>query len=526
MESEVSASDWSKGISLSILASIIGGASKLAIRKSWLMEEELKRQLQDSLQGGVIYQEEEEDAIAEQDGDPLHQRQSRHSLAHHEEEQESETIDVPELDALQPKRQNSRDEDTPSLRSRRTLSRSASDLSVLDVDIDDDDDDDVDEDYSCWTGSKRKLVLARILRGSGMIGMTLLNPLACVLAMNYASPSILAPFSGLTLVWIVLLSNPVIGEQPTALQIMAACLIIFGEVIVALFGDHTNDEGVTVEDVVRISVLLWSVSWALESSLRRALAPSDSHIVSFSSSPYLLYYNTTNSTISQRDSYFRTPFLLYFAALTLWMLLMFYWMRHRSVSPTLKRFAWGVSSGSITGLQNFLKDASTLLKATRASGQGFPWYLPLFAILAVLSAFSGLLLLTACMKRYDATYSAAMFVGSFVVSASIMSMCHYSTFAHLETLWNKILYPAGLLILMGGVLMLVQEKKEPPDDNDEDDSSGTSTPEERSESESALSKTRRSEMVRTPWELQNVSDFVRRSRLMHIEYQCILSCVQ
>jgi hypothetical protein len=58
-------------------------------------------------------------------------------------------------------------------------------------------------------------LLARVLRGSGMIGMTLLNPLACVLAMNYASPSILAPFSGLTLVWIVLLSNPIIGEQPT-----------------------------------------------------------------------------------------------------------------------------------------------------------------------------------------------------------------------------------------------------------------------------------------------------------------------
>jgi len=35
--STVSASEWIKGISLSILASIIGGASKLAIRKSWLM---------------------------------------------------------------------------------------------------------------------------------------------------------------------------------------------------------------------------------------------------------------------------------------------------------------------------------------------------------------------------------------------------------------------------------------------------------------------------------------------------------
>ena len=34
----ISATDWAKGILLSILASIIGGISKLAIRKSWLMQ--------------------------------------------------------------------------------------------------------------------------------------------------------------------------------------------------------------------------------------------------------------------------------------------------------------------------------------------------------------------------------------------------------------------------------------------------------------------------------------------------------
>ena len=36
----VSASDWFKGIGLSILASLFGGASKLAIRKSWLLAAE------------------------------------------------------------------------------------------------------------------------------------------------------------------------------------------------------------------------------------------------------------------------------------------------------------------------------------------------------------------------------------------------------------------------------------------------------------------------------------------------------
>jgi hypothetical protein len=257
MDAAVSASDWSKGISLSILASIIGGASKLAIRKSWLMEEEQRRNLQDSLLLPVTDGDQEEDEEANADEDPLHQ--SRHSQAQHEEEQGNPQSDISIVrveqplqgkaeDSMQSKRENSHDEETPSLRSRRTVSRSTSG-----DDVASDSDSHDDEDDSCWGGSK---LLARCLRGSGMIGMTLLNPLACVLAMNYASPSILAPFSGLTLVWIVLLSNPVIGEQPTAPQIMAACLIIFGEVIVAVFGDHTNDEGVTVEDVVRIECRL------------------------------------------------------------------------------------------------------------------------------------------------------------------------------------------------------------------------------------------------------------------------------
>ena len=81
-------------------------------------------------------------------------------------------------------------------------------------------------------------------------------------------------------------------------------------------------------------------------------------------------------------------------------------------------------------------------------------------ILAIGTAFAGLLFLTACMKRYDATYSSAMFVGSFVVSASIMSAIHYDTFQHLQSLWNFVLYPAGLVILMAGVYILVVETKE------------------------------------------------------------------
>lgn len=100
------------------------------------------------------------------------------------------------------------------------------------------------------------------------------------------------------------------------------------------------------------------------------------------------------------------------------------------------------------------------------------WYLPLFALLAGASAFTGLLMLTACMKRYDATYSAASFVGSFVVSASIMSAVHYKTFSDLDGLSGYVLYPLGLLVLGAGVLMLVRASREPLEDEDDDSEEG------------------------------------------------------
>jgi drug/metabolite transporter (DMT)-like permease len=319
--SSVSFEDWIKGIGLSVLASIIGGASKLAIRKSWLLEQS-------------------------------------HDHVHDSFNNDDDSVHSESLQQV------------------------------------------VHSSYWHWHyATPPALALAKCLRFTGMIGMTVFNPLCCVLAMNYASPSILAPFSGLTLVWIVLFSHTVIGERPTKMQVVAASLIVLGEVVVAIFGDHTNDEGVTVHDV--------------------------------------------------SQSYQKPGVLLYFAALVVWMVIMAYWIR--SGESFARRFAWGVSGGSITGLQNFLKDSLTIFK----SGEPMPWFLPLLMLSAVASAFGGLLLLTACMKRYDATYSSAMFVGSFVVSASIMSAIHYETFDNLETVWNYILYPVGITILMAGVWILV-----------------------------------------------------------------------
>ena len=90
-----------------------------------------------------------------------------------------------------------------------------------------------------------------------------------------------------------------------------------------------------------------------------------------------------------------------------------------------------------------------------AGGQ-YPWFFPILAAMAAATSLIGLLFLTACMKQYDATFSSAMFVGSFVVSASIMSTIHYSTFQDLNGIINYIMYPFGLMVLLAGVAILLR----------------------------------------------------------------------
>ena len=210
------------------------------------------------------------------------------------------------------------------------------------------------------------------------------------------------------------------------MQVVAAGWIIAGEVIVAIFGDHTNETGSisSVQDVYK--------------------------------------------------EYLSTGSIVYSVCLTVWMIWIASVIRQpmsmsgQRVHPNLVRFAWGVAGGSITGLQNFLKDALTLLnnytssKEEKEESSSLPPIFFVFALCAVASSLCGLLLLTACMKRYDATYSSSMFVGSFVLSASLMAAVRYHTFQNLDTIWNYIFYPTGLVVLLIGIYILatISEERE------------------------------------------------------------------
>ena len=145
----------------------------------------------------------------------------------------------------------------------------------------------------------------------------------------------------------------------------------------------------------------------------------------------------------------------------------------------------GTTSGVFCGSPNFLKDALSIAKACRASNQALPWYFYLFAILAAVLGIIGMFVLNRCMKIYDATFSVSMFVGSLIISVSIMAEIHYHTFEHLTGWIGYIMYPTGLVVLLIGIYLLVSDIPDdldfPQQDSDEsDDQTSSSTPTQES----------------------------------------------
>jgi len=252
------------------------------------------------------------------------------------------------------------------------------------------------------------------LRMIGFFGMSVLGPVCNVYALQFASPSILSPIGGgLTLVWVVLFSECTIGEKPRPIQVAAVAFIVIGEIIIAITGDHSN---------------------AYSKEFKK-----------------------------MEQEYIDPLFLSYFSCMILWIALLVYLINYEN--KKLRRFAWGMIGGSITGMQNFIKDALAVVHRVDNGSSGgklfysYPFQFYILILMAATVALTGLLLLMACMKRYDANFSASMYLGSTVISASIMSMVHYHTFDRIGSRIKSISYLMGLLTLLFGCTILANEER-------------------------------------------------------------------
>ena len=291
--------DWIRGITYSILASIIGGASKLSIRKSWLLDADRKR-LEESnalhhdlghafdidghcddhghdetvpaaaaasggrgMEVGMGY-----DAMRSTSGDVVSHQDSTSSASydgnlHRTYDSDNDAaMEYTNLAPLEVTASSSRSR-TKSFLPRRRHHQPTSSTTF----------------HHSQRQQKKMKAISWLLYLSGLIGMTFINPYCCVLAMKYANPSILAPFSGLTLVWVVLLSGWAVREHPGTSQKVACAFIILGQILVAVFGDHTNDEGKGYDDVVS-RLLVWN-HFGANSSHSKLFIASYNHSIVF-----------------------------------------------------------------------------------------------------------------------------------------------------------------------------------------------------------------------------------------------------
>ena len=119
----------------------------------------------------------------------------------------------------------------------------------------------------------------------------------------------------------------------------------------------------------------------------------------------------------------------------------------------------------MSGSNPFLKDGMAVLAgmmttatdATTSSNdalRSIGFYV--LILLAAIIPLSSLILSLECMKRYNATYSAACHLASMTVSATLMSMAHYHTWDHLSSSY-ALLYPFGLVVLLVGCIVLAME---------------------------------------------------------------------
>jgi hypothetical protein len=154
------------------------------------------------------------------------------------------------------------------------------------------------------------------------------------------------------------------------------------------------------------------------------------------------------------DAYSKLDLLIFFVVF--FFLYIFITWCKTSKNADISKIAWGLSGGSISGLLCFIKDALSLAAADGVSRPFATWQIWLMIYGALFTSVVGVMNLSQCMKRYDATYSASMFVGSYVTSATSVSIIRYNILDRLAY-WQLIVYPLGLVILFIGIAIFVMD---------------------------------------------------------------------
>lgn len=80
----------------------------------------------------------------------------------------------------------------------------------------------------------------RTIRLLGLLTVVSADPFR-ILSFGYGESKVVAPFSSLSLVWLILLANPIAGDKPSHVDIVGSLVIAGGVALVAAFGTGGGD---------------------------------------------------------------------------------------------------------------------------------------------------------------------------------------------------------------------------------------------------------------------------------------------
>ena len=261
----------------------------------------------------------------------------------------------------------------------------------------------------------------KAIRFAGLCTVVAADP-ARILSFGFGNPAIVAPFSSLSLVWLILLANPIAGDKPNLTEVIGALVIASGVAVIAVFGASGNGGSDDRDDEFGIDD---------EGSSKDRLQDV---ITAFSSNGQ------------------RSAFIAYITLQVIFLLIAGGTVYTQSPKNLAAKVFWGGLGGVLQGNVYFLKAASTMavLDFGGACTMGSFWIL---TISFIVIAATGLFINALAMRFYKATFCVCSFVGWYNVSAAAASAAFFGV--HDISTTGLVLYLVGLGLIVGGVILLI-----------------------------------------------------------------------
>ena len=281
----------------------------------------------------------------------------------------------------------------------------------------------------------------RSIRFAGLVTVVAADP-ARILSFGFGESRVVAPFSSLSLVWLILLANPIAGDKPTRVEVAGALVIASGVALIAAFGadgaSDDDDDGDTDE---------FGVSGGDDDDKLHAVI--DEFNANARRPAFVLYLLLQGA------------FLLAAGATV-------------ATSPPERlpvKVCWGALGGVLQGNVYFLKAASTLAVIDFGGACRIATFW-VWTVLFIVIAATGLAVNALAMRFYKATFCVCSFVGWYNVSAAAASASFFGASSLGDDPLGLALYLGGLGFIVGGVVMLIVVSIDEALKDDDDDGGG------------------------------------------------------